>query len=235
MEVNEEYMQRLKIKLNMACHPVSTAQTLENQLNYAYSMATTKTDEGLIQRDKSILMAFLGCVGYEFVNGRMRPKTHSGDMIYGENLLKSREIENTIFEFSDDNSNLSVIAYYVGDDLHFSATNNFIKADAPWYARLPMLEAAFNVQENTFWFMYRPHCLVAKLDKDKKFKACRITDLLNALDDDTDEIETDNAIALLDKEFDPELTVEVLSKEIEPEEKYGLPDLFEGLKKLGVL
>ena len=230
----EEYL-RLRVMFNMACHPTSTANTMKDQLNYAYSMATTKTDTDLLQRDKSILMAFLGCVGYEFVNGKMQPKAHSGDLIYGKNLMKSQEIENIIFEFSDDKGNLSVVAYYVGDELHFCATNNFVQASAPWYMKLPVLEAAFNVQENTFWFMYRPHCLVAKLNKDKKFMACRIVDLLDELDESQKEISIEDIVALLDRNFDPELTVDVLSKEIEPEEKYGLPDLFDGLKKLGVL
>lgn len=235
MAVTKEYFDRLKIEFNMACHPVSMIKTLEDQLGYAYSMATTKTDKDLLQRDKGILVAFLGCVGYEFINGRMRPKAHSGEMIYAENLLRDREIKNVIFEFSDDKGNLSVVAYYAGEVLHFRATNNFIQANAPWYMKLPMLEAAFNTQENTFWFMHRPHCLVGKLGKDKKFKAGWIVDLLDEFVEGPEEVDIEDVVKLLDRKFDPGLTAEVLSREIEPEEKYGLPDLFEGLKKLGVL
>lgn len=235
MAVSEEYLRMLRVQFHMACHPVNTAQTMSEQLDHAYRMATTKTDKDLLERDKNILVAFLGCVGYEFVDGRMRPKAHSGDMIYGENLLKDHEIENTIFEFSDDHGNLSVIAYYEGDVLRFRATNNFVQANAPWYMELPMLEAAFNVQENTFWFVHRPHCLAGKLDKDKEFRACRIVDLLDELDENQKEISVEGIVELLDKKYDQKLTAEALSKEIEPEEKYGLPDLFEGLRKLGVL
>lgn len=230
----EEYL-RLRVIFNMACNPKSTVDTMKDQLDYAYSIATTKTDADLLQKEKGILIAFLGCVGYEFVNGRMQPKNHSGDMIYGENLLKSHEIENTIFEFSDDKGNLSVVAYYDDDELRFCATNNFVQASAPWYMKLPVLEAAFDVQENTFWFMYRPHCLVAKLGKDKNFVACRITDLLNELDGSQKEISIEDAVKSLDKKSDSALTVDALSREIEPGEKYGLPDLFDGLRKLGVL
>lgn len=235
MAVSKEYLDRLRIELNMACHPKSALSTIREELEDAYSKAVTKTDASLLQKDKDILAAFLGCVGYEFVNGRMRPKAHSGEMIYAENLLRDREIENVIFEFSDDKGNLSVVAYYIGEVLHFRATNNFIQANAPWYMRLPVLEAVFNVRENTFWFLYRPHCLVAKLNKDKKFMACRVVDLLDEFDESQKEISVEDVMESLDKRFDPGLTAEVLSREIEPEEKYGLPDLFGGLKKLGVL
>lgn len=235
MAISQERLDALKIELNMLLNFTSGAKTLGDQLDYAYSMATTKTDEGLLQKDKGILIAFLGCVGYEFVDGKMQPKAHRGDMIYGENLLKSQEIENTIFEFSDDKNNLSVVAYYVGDELHFRATNNFVQAGGPWYMELPVLEAAFDVQENTFWFLYRPHCLVAKLNKDKKFMAARIVGLLNEVGDGSKEVSIEDVVKMLDEKFDPELTVEVLSREIEAEEQYGLPDLFEGLRRLDVL
>lgn len=235
MAVSKEYLDRLRIELNMACHPKSALSTIREELEDAYSKAVTKTDANLLQKDKDILAAFLDCVGYEFVNGRMRPKAHSGEMIYGENLLRDREIKNVIFEFSDDKGNISVVAYYTGEVLHFRATNNFIQANAPWYMKLPVLEAAFNTQENTFWFMHRPHCLVGKLGKDKKFKAGRIVDLLDEFTEGPEEVDIEDVVKLLDRKFDPGLTAEVLSREIEPEEKYGLPDLFEGLKKLGVL
>lgn len=76
---------------------------------------------------------------------------------------------------------------------------------------------------------------MGKLGKDKKFKAGRIVDLLDEFVEGPEEVDIEDVVKLLDRKFDSGLTAEVLSREIEPEEKYGLPDLFEGLKKLGVL
>ena len=187
-----------------------------------------------------VIDGMLRCAGYELKANSLRDivaKNGINDWIIPARPNIQTQYENTVFEFIDEHSdaNLNAVAWYEGEVLNFVVSNNFVRADAPWYQSLPIWQIAYDTSNNTAWFLYRYHAIVGSVDENKQFKANRIPIIMNNSDKET--LTIADIIEELSDCFDPELTADVVEHEIktDKEESYGLPDLISFFKGRNML
>lgn len=187
-----------------------------------------------------VIDGMLRCAGYELkansLHSIVAKNGINGWIIPARPNIQTRP-ENTVFEFIDEHSdaNLNAVAWYEGDVLNFVVSNNFVRANAPWYHSLPVWQIAYDTANNTAWFLYRYHCIVGSIDKNKQFKANRITTIMNHSVKET--LTISDIIEDLSDCFDPRLPVDVVEHEIETDkgETFGLPDLIRLFKDRNML
>lgn len=192
---------------------------------------------------KVVINGMLRCVGYEL-------KDNCLSTIVAQNGINGwivsaippflPEFEtnpNTVFYFMDEHSsaNLYSIAWYEGNVLNFVVKQTFVKANAPWYHNLPILQIVYDTSNNTAWFLYRYHAIVGKIEENKQFKANRIPIIMNNSAKET--LTISDMIEELSDCFDPKLTVDTLEHEIHTDqgETCGLPDLIKFFKERNMI
>ena len=187
-----------------------------------------------------VIDGMLRCVGYELKFNNLyaiRAKSGINDWIIPTRPTILARPENTVFEFTDEcgDADLNAIAWYEGDVLNFVVNKIFISANATWYHSLPICQIDYDTSNNTAWFLYRYHCIVGNVDKNKQFKANRIATIMNHSAKKT--LTVSEIIEDLSDCFDPELTADVVEHEIETDkgETYGLPDLIRFFKERNML
>lgn len=180
----------------------------------------------------------LRCTGYWLTGESLRanPTTTYGPTDW---IIRARPRgicwtpENMVYEFIDEYSeaNKNGVIWWEGDVLNFLVVNNFVRANAPWYAQLPTLQMSYDTAKNTAWFFFRMHAVVGYVGEDRVFKANRIPALLSQIEGD--EVSVQKFVEAVQNCYNPEMTLEALKTEIHRDkgECFGLPEIIQFLKE----
>ena len=186
-----------------------------------------------------VINGLLRCIGYEY-----EPETDKVTSKRGINngITRSRnglEVHpNTLFEFMDESkenwANLNAVLWHKDGIIKFVVKNNFVQKTSMWYSEFPLLRITYDPSDKTGSFLYRYHGIVGRIDN-KELKANRIPKLIKHSSKDV--LSVKDLVEELNTCFDPDLTADVLSKELNEElyEFYGLPDIIQFFKDRDIL